>query len=319
MPDRQVDLDRWNQLVDSQHGVVGRRQAIDCGFSEDAIRERLERGAWQVLHRGVYAVHTGPISWPGLAQAALLRVGPGSCLSHLSAGYSHGLADDPGPIVHVSVPRDRRVTGRLRGIRVHRSDRSLSDAQLNRVPARTRIEATVLDLVESSLTVPQVIGWLTKACQRRLTTPGRLLVAAADRPRMRYRQVVVAVLADVAEGAQSPLELAHLRRVERAHGLPRGHRQTGLAGRRVTWIDVDYEQFGTRVELDGRLGHEVHEAFRDRARDNRSARAGVAALRYGFAEVLGDPCGVAAEQAEVLQARGWHGRPRPCGPRCPIG
>jgi hypothetical protein len=65
-----------------------------------------------------------------------------------------------------------------------------------------------------------------------------------------------ASLLDVAEGARSPLELAFLRNVERAHGLPRSERQLRWGGRRVIWIDVDHLLFRTRVELDGQLGHQ---------------------------------------------------------------
>ena len=83
------------------------------------------------------------------------------------------------------------------------------------------------------------------------------------------------MLVDVAEGAQSPLELTYLRDVERAHGLPTGSRQVRVAGRRVIWVDVDYEEYSTRVELDGRLGHQGEGRFRDRRRDNGAVMARV--------------------------------------------
>jgi hypothetical protein len=130
--------------------------------------------------------------------------------------------------------------------------------------------------------------------------------------------MVEAMLVDVAVGAQSPLELVYLRDVERAHGLPRGDRQVRVAGRRVIWIDVDYDGFATRVELDGRLGHQGEGRFRDRRRDNRAVVGGIWSLRYGFAETFGSPCEVAIEVALVLRERGWAGWPRPCGPACPL-
>jgi len=308
--------DDWRDLLARQHGVVSRAQALACGLSSDLIRERLERGRWQPIQRGVYAVHTGPLTWHALAHAALLRVGEGAVLENLSAAYADGLADDPGQLVRVGVPHGRRVRGDLRGIRPHRTSRLPAAAHPSRTPARTRIEETVLDLVDTSHTGADAIGWLTAACQRRLTTPDRLLRASNARARERHRPLVAAVLADVALGAQSPLELAHLRTVERAHGLPPGRRQVRVSGVRVSWVDVDYPEFGLRVELDGRLGHVDDGAFRDRRRDNRSVLAGHTTLRYGFADVLGDPCGVAGEQAAVLRAHGWVGQPRRCGPDC---
>lgn len=159
---------------------------------------------------------------------------------------------------------------------------------------------------------------MTAACQRRTTTPERLAVALARRKKIRWRPMVEAMLTGVAEGAQSPLELRHLRRVERAHGLPTGCRQRRVAGHRVIWIDVDYAEQRVRVELDGRAGHVGEGRFRDHHRDNRATVDGHATLRYGHADVFGNPCGVAAEQARVLRARGWPGRPRSCGPSCRV-
>ena len=126
------------------------------------------------------------------------------------------------------------------------------------------------------------------------------------------------MLVDVAEGAQSPLELKYLRDVERAHALPVGSRQVRVAGQRVIWVDVDYDEFTTRVELDGRLGHQGEGRFRDRRRDNRAVVGRVWSLWYGYAETFGTPCDVAVEVALVLADRGWTGAPRPCGPDCPL-
>jgi hypothetical protein len=39
-------------------------------------------------------------------------------------------------------------------------------------------------------------------------------------------------------------------------------------------------------------------------------------LRYGWRDVVGDPCGVAAQVAVLLTARGWSGTPQPCGATC---
>lgn len=45
------------------------------------------------------------------------------------------------------------------------------------------------------------------------------------------------MLSDVDTGAESPLELRHLRRVERAHGLPQGRRQRRVSGSLPLIID----------------------------------------------------------------------------------
>jgi len=263
-------------------------------------------------------VFTGPLPRPTQVWAALLRAGPGAAASHQTAAELDGLCAARDHRVHVTVPVTRRVLGRRDGMVVHYAHRLPQSRHPSKSPPRTRIEDTVLDLVDVSKTAREVEGWLTAACEKRLTTPERLAESLMSRKKIRWRPMLEASLLDVAEGAQSPLELAFLRRVERAHGLPRGERQLRWAGRRVIWIDVDYLLYRTRVELDGRLGHQGEGRFRDRRRDNRGVVGRIWSLRYGFAETFGSPCDVAAEVAIVLSDRGWTGTPRPCGPGCPL-
>jgi hypothetical protein len=71
-----------------------------------------------------------------------------------------------------------------------------------------------------------------------------------------------------------------------------------------------------RLALFARPFHDQEDSLLLRRRDNRSTVSGKATLRYGHAEVFGDPCGVAAEVAAVLQAHGWAGQMRRCGPEC---
>jgi len=69
------------------------------------------------------------------------------------------------------------------------------------------------------------------------------------------------------------------------------------------------------VELDGRLGHDGVGRFRDMRRDNHATVDGEVTLRYGSADVNGEPCLVARQVGEVLVLRGWRGEFRLC-PSC---
>lgn len=309
-----MDLD---DLLAVQHGVLSRAQALAAGFTVDRIKWMVESGRWQRVHAHTYATVTGPLTFEARVWAAILRAGRGAVASHRTAAYLDGLCDDPGPVIHVTVPADRYVGGKVDGVRIHFAHRLARTRHPSKTPPRTRIEETVLDLVDVQTHPRDAETWVTAACQRRLSTPERLADALGLRKKIRWRPMVEAMLADVAEGAQSPLELRHLRRVERAHGLPTGCRQRRVAGARVIWIDVDYDEFTTRVELDGRIGHVGEGRFRDRHRDNRATVDGHATLRYGHADVFGKPCAVAKEQARVLRARGWTGTVRSCRPGCP--
>ena len=159
-----------------------------------------------------------------------------------------------------------------------------------------------------------------RATQRRLTTVDRLRGALAQRPRHRWRRLLVEVLTDAANGVASPLERHYLRDVERRHRLPSGARNAReqapggwpLVPRRAV------RQVADVVELDGREAHPVDGAFRDLRRDNHAVVAGETVLRFGWRNVVGNPCEVAAQVGAVLQARGWTGRPMPCGTGCSV-
>jgi len=300
----------------NQWNVLHRSQALKAGLSDRRIEWLLGSGRWQRVHGGVYATFTGPLPFEARVWAAVLRAGPGSAASHQTAAFLDGLCDDAGSVLHVTATADRHVRATLSGVRVHYAHRLPRTRHPAKNPPRTRVDETVLDLVDVAPHPREVATWVTAACQRRLSTPERLADALGRRKKIRWRPMVEAMITDVASGAQSPLELRHLRRVERAHGLPAGRRQQRIAGNRVIWVDEDYDEYNVRIELDGRIGHVDEGAFRDRRRDNRATVDGRVTLRYGHADVFGDPCGVAAEQAYVLRTCGWHGTLRRCGPGC---
>lgn len=306
------------QLLDRQAGVVSGRQLVEIGIPYSLVRSRFRSGRWQRLHRDVYAAFSGAPTRDAVIWAAILRCGPVAIASHETAAELDGLTDQIGERVHVTVSAGRRVRGCPDGITVHNSPRLAEARHPVRKPPRTRLEHTVLDLVHSSRTPRTAVSWVVRAVQRRLTTTDRLAATLARRKRIKWRPVIEGMLHDVAAGAHSLLEVEHLRRVERAHGLPTGTRQRRVVGERVIWVDVDHEEFATRVELDGRLGHVEDGVFRDRRRDNAGVVERTWTLRYGYAEICGDPCGVAAEEALVFRDRGWGGTARKCGPACTI-
>ena len=244
------------------------------------------------------------------AWAGLLVGGPHARLAGEAAAHLHGLLAEPPATVEVLVPFDRQVRDRWPwtfrrerpGVREQRSVGVLS---------RTTVEDTVLDLVERATSAREVQGLVASAVQQRRTTVVRLRRAAAGRARLRHRRLVEALLDDVADGAETPLEIAYLHQVERAHGLPTGVRQH-RAGHSGAVRDVLYEEFAVVVELDGRLGHEGAGRFRDLDRDNAAAAAGELTLRYGWHDVADRSCAVAAQLGVVLARRGWHDEPRRC-------
>ncbi len=235
-------------------------------------------------------------------------------LGHQTAAGLNGLLDEPDPLVHVSIPKHRGPLP-MPGVRLYHRPEPLLMAAAAREPPRTGVEDTVVDLTQTAADVDAALGWLARACARRLTTPDRLLTTIRRCQRLRWREALVSAVADVGAGCHSLLELRYLRDVERRHALPAGSRQRRRrVGRSTVYRDVEYDAFGLLVELDGRAAHQ--DPSRDRRRDNTAATAGWVTLRFGWADVNHRACETAAVVAKALRARGWQGTLTPC-PTCP--
>jgi hypothetical protein len=311
------------QLLASQGHVIARSQAIDLGLGVEAIRNRARYGDWQRLIFGVYADFTGAPNREAQLWAALLRAGPGSALSHWTAAERHGLVDRPSASVHLTVPADRHPARRaaIPGVVIHRSRSLVQAIHPAMSPPCTRVEYTVLDLIEASATFEEAYDWICRAIGRRRTTPDRLREAMAARPRMRWRQDLELALSD-AEGALSVLERRYVRGVERAHGLHAARRQARVwqeTGNR--YLDNLYEEYRACVEIDGTAAHPADEQWRDKDRDRWNAvhhkidtiRIGMLGLRTPEAQ-----CATAADIATWLSGRG-PATGRPCGRAgCPV-
>lgn len=179
--------------------------------------------------------------------------------------------------------------------------------------------ATVVDLVERARTTADAVGVVTSAV-RAGTRPAEIQAALRSRTRVRRRELLALLAAEVDAGVESPLEHEYHHRVERAHGLPAAklqHRHRLGVG----WIRADrlYEGLATRVELDGQLGHPGGRTDADTWRDNLVLiERRELTLRYRWRHVVATPCETAAQVVTALRAKGWRGRPRPCGPGCPV-
>ncbi len=140
-----------------------------------------------------------------------------------------------------------------------------------------------------------------------------LLVALDERPRLRHRGALRPIIAEVAAGSHSLLELRYLHDVERRHGLPTGQRQRAVD---CEFTDVFYP--GLQVELDGRLHLVPHQRWRDLDRDNRATLRGESTLRYGWFDIVGRPCAAAVQVLTILRRSQPALTARPCGPACTV-
>jgi hypothetical protein len=283
----------WAQVAGDQHGVISRRQALDCGMTPAAIDHRVRSQRWRRVLPGVYLTFTGPVPATCHAWAAVFYAGTGAVLGPRETMAVAGLMPWPVGRWSVLVPASRRVSDQD-WLRVRTAKRLDSWRQAASAPLR--LEVAVLLFAEQSDDPQGVVNIVLAATADRRTTPTRLAAELGRWPRARWRVLLGELLEDVVDGVQSPLERRWRRDVELRHRVPHGHRQAMLntpAG--AIYRDVTYDAFQVVVELDGQLAHPAGRRFRDRGRDNLAARRGETALRYGWHEVAADPCGCAAE------------------------
>ncbi|HEY1133916.1 MAG TPA: hypothetical protein VGE77_05010 [Nocardioides sp.] len=312
--------------MESQSGIVARRQAVAAGLTPADVQRLVRRREWHVVHAGVYAARAGPWTWHERAWAAVLHAGPDALLCGESAlraargAHARGhLADDA--VVHVAVPRPRTVVAPP-GVRVHRPRRLEGRVLWRATPPRLRHEEAVVDLALTDANPVDAIGRLAEAVAGRPAVSVRRLQAAIDRRRASPRSRWLSnVLVDVAAGACSTLEHEYLTQVVRRHGLPEGVMQArGKTSGRTCFRDVDHPHLSLVVELDGRLHHgTTAQRDRDLRRDLEAAADDERrTVRLGWGQVHRAPCDTAALLARLMGRSGWDGRARPCGPRCSV-
>jgi very-short-patch-repair endonuclease len=305
-------------LLATQSKVIAHRQGAEAGIDPETMRTRVRSGRWQRLQRGVYASFSGDPARETVLWAALLRAGPDAVLSHQTAAERHGLLDRPSPVITITVPASKRpARAKIPGVLIHRSDSILRTRHPVMLPPCTRVEETVLDLIQAAPTFDDAYAWICRAIGRRRTTAVRLRQAMNDRKKMRWRRELVLALSEANEGVLSVLEYRYVHRVERPHGLPTARRQARIRQRTGSiYLDNLYEDYGVCVELDGTAAHPEDEQWRDKRRDTANAFQGIITLRFGFPDLVDRRCQIAAGIGAVLHRHGWPVTPRPC-PRCP--
>jgi hypothetical protein len=312
-------MERVRELLTRQVGIVARPQLLASGLTPNDVRRLLRRRELVVVHPGVYATHTGGLTWLQTAWAAVLAVWPAALCHRTAIRAANGpgrRTDVDGPL-HLAVDRHRSVDEPA-GVRLHRLAGLEAKVLWNLSPPRVRIEHAVVDVAAEARTDLESIHTLADAVQARLTTAARLGDALASRSRIARRELMTGVLIDIGEGACSVLEHGYLDRVERAHGLPRSRRQVAASSRGPIYRDVEYSELGCIVELDGRFFHDSAAARdADLDRDLTAAVDGRVSVRLGWGQVFGRQCWTAQQLGRILQVRGWDGEVRPC-PRCAV-
>ena len=236
-------------------------------------------------------------------RAALVSVGQPAALSHVTGLRCWGIVVPASDRLHVTVPVRRHPIGRRPGLVVHRT----------RVPTPVR---RVNGLVVVSPAAAVVRSWpllhgperrapAIEAVRRRLATTDELHRAVACAPGMSGQGQLLGLIAHLAAGCESELELWGYLTVFDVPGLRHGVRQKvfDVNGARYR-ADLAYERERVVVELDGHAFHSTRaQRERDMRRDAALASIGWLTLRFSHERLHRDVDGCRRDTLAVLAAR----------------
>lgn len=184
------------ELARIQGGVVSREQALACGMSVGQINARIKSGRWRAVHRAVYSTHAGPLARNAQLWAAVLYAGRSARLSHETAAEVLGLVGPQWPLIQISVDPERRVAPAA-GLIIRTS---ACNGRIWRpppgMPPHTTEEDTVLDLVDAATNADDMIGWVTRALAKPITSEPHLRRAMAERKQLRWRRELDEVITE---------------------------------------------------------------------------------------------------------------------------
>src|SRR3954452_2924322 len=272
------------RLARRQHGVVARRQLLELGFTDEAIKHRLRNGRLHRVYPGVYAVGRPELTQQGKWMAAVLACGNGAVLSHLSAAVLWGIRPREGIQIEVSVPGRR--TPRRPGIRIHRRAALIAkDVTTHKGIPVTSPACTLIDMTPR-LNDGQREAAVNEADKLDLIDPERLRRELDDRPGRPGTRPLRKVL-DRHTFVLTTSELERLfLPIARKAGLPKPETQAHVNGHTVDFWWPDLELV---VETDGLRYHRTPaQQARGILRDQAHAAAGLTPLRFPHYQVAFD-------------------------------
>ena len=289
-----------------QAGILSRRQLYADGVTRWQVTARLRSQRWALTGRQTLSLTTGPLTAEARRWVALHETGPRAALAGVTALQAAGVTGLSDALVHVIVPKSSSPW-RSPGVVVHESRRFdettvVADGIRRVEPAVAAVHAALWAASDR-----QAALFLVLPVQQRVVTTDHLLDALAAVRRAARRRLLLQVVADVGDGAQSLNEL-DVSRALRRRGLPEPTRQqlVRLPSGRV-YLDVVWEAWDVALEIDG-VQHEQGTARLDDAlRDLAVAGTGRTTVRIPVLAMRLDEERVLDGVESMLRARGWRG------------
>ena len=287
------------RLAGRQHGLVTSRQLIGLGFSEDAIRCRVQSGVLFRVHRGVYAVAGTKDTFEFRVLAAVLASGDGALASHRCAAALFGLRRIRCDVPEVTVCG--RAAPRVGGFTTRRRDllTAADRTRIGVIPA-TAPAWTLLDLAAGGVELDRLGGAVDDVLVRKLASLGAVerLVARAVELRLPGAGALGEVVEQRRRGVK-PSETGledRLLEIFSRYGLPEPVRQfvLPLPGGGSARFDAAYPELLLGFEADGDASHKgLLDRMRDDARDGQCGLIGWTVRRYSSEDIEQRPGGIA--------------------------
>lgn len=291
-------------LAAGQRGVVSRRQLVKARVPRWLVRHEVSVGRWRTWGAQVIAVHNGPLDAAALRWVAVLSTCPRAALDGVSALQEAGIVSLTDDSVHVIAPKGS-APRRSRGVVVHESRRYRPEDVVRTGLPRTKPAVAAVHAALWSRTTRQASFFLVLVVQQRLATPADVYDALADVRRHRFRPALLVVVDELAHGVRSLHEL-DIARDFRRRGFPEPSRQVlrqRPSGRE--YLDLEIEEYGITVEVDGAQHDDVQARIDDSVRDLRRAAEGSTPLRLPMLAYRLAPDRFLDAVEEVLRSRGW--------------
>lgn len=296
---------RLHKLAASQHSVVSRKQALSLGLTPRQVERRIQSGALEVAHTGVYRLVGSRRTYEQRLMAACLATG--GLVSHRAATALWNLRGIENAPVEITIPLHQRP--RLSGVVVHRSGLLLPEHVTRRdgIP----VAKPALALFQLAAVAPQLLeGAAEDAIFRKLTSITGLwhVLDQIAGPGARGAGVLRALLTardPALAPTESKLEDEIVAVLRRFH-LPEPTRQHPVSrpnGKPIR-LDVAYPEALLDIEGDGLRWHlTTRDMQRDRDRANYLVALGWSILRYTRDDVRHRAAELAERVAELRATR----------------
>jgi very-short-patch-repair endonuclease len=289
-------------LATRQHGVVGRWQLLQLGYTDKAIRSRLAAGRLSHVHQEAYAVGHRLLTQRGRWTAAVLASGPEAVLSHGSAAALWGLAATRSPI-EITAPRGHQGRRQRRETRLHRGQLDGSERTRRAGIPVTTVARTLFDLAESPDRERLTRLWEEADKLHLLALEDVAAIYERRRGRRRARRNIRPLLLEArhSDRTRSPLE-DRFAAFCRHFKLPQPATNVLVLEKEV---DAAWPAAKLLVELDSWEHHAHRAAFeRDRSRDVELMLAGYRTIRVTHRRLDGEATTLAAQIRQLLGAPG---------------